>query len=312
MAELDSGIPVKIFYCYARKDKGLRDELENHLEALKRTGKISTWHDRQIEPGSDWKYEINLRLNTCDLIILLISPNFMRSDYCYGIEMQLALERHKAGQARVIPIILRPVDWAGTPIGELQVLPTEGKAITTWRNRDEAFHDVVVGIKDVVDRIFFQKNYEHIKADNTGIENPDALVLSILLSNAPEPSEEDKAWTRSVLQSLIEAPSTGPRVSIHPVTRSPYELRRELEKAAALSQSVLIKVYSKNDWHYIGLGKGSNGKEKPIEASQLLRLIGKNDLNDWIFALMRNYSKDAFDDHIDKYQLVIFDYSVTY
>ncbi len=247
MTEKDSGVPVKIFYCYARKDKSLRDQLENHLEALKRTGKISTWCDRQIEPGADWKHEINLRLNTCDLIILLISPNFMRSDYCYSIEMQHALERHKAGQTRVIPIILRPVDWTGTPIGELQVLPSEGKAIATWRNRDEAFHDVVVGIKDVVDKIFFQKNYEQVIAESLYNEIPDSLIFSILQGSASEPSEADKAYTRSVLQRLKEAPSIGPEVSIHSVTHSPYELRQELEKAATLGQSVLLKIYRKSE-----------------------------------------------------------------
>lgn len=122
--------PIKIFFCYARKDKELRDELEKHLEPLRRTGKITTWHDRAIQPGKEWKKEIDIHLNSSNIVLLLVSPNFMHSDYCYGIEMRRALERHEAGEARVIPIILRPVDWKETPIGELQALPRDGKPLT--------------------------------------------------------------------------------------------------------------------------------------------------------------------------------------
>src|SRR5260370_5128862 len=74
----------------------------------------------------------------------------MNSDYCYGVEMAQALKRQKIGDACVIPIILRPVAWEETPIGKLQVLPTNAKAITTWSNRDEAFVDVAKGVQDRV------------------------------------------------------------------------------------------------------------------------------------------------------------------
>src|SRR5947207_2671872 len=138
---IESKGAIKIFYCYARKDKRLRDELERHLGVLKRSEQVTTWYDREIQPGMDWKREIDKHLNTSDIVLLLVSPDFVRSDYCYGIEMRQALERYQAGRVSVIPIILRPVDWRGTPIGTLQVLPAEGKPITTWRHRDEAFQD---------------------------------------------------------------------------------------------------------------------------------------------------------------------------
>lgn len=141
---------IKIFFCYARKDKRLRDALENHLETLKHLGRITTWYDREILPGTAWKHEIDTHLSTSDIILLLISPHFMRSNYCYGIEMHRAFERQKAGNARVIPIILRPVDWKETPIGDLQALPLDGKPVTTWRNRDEALQNVAEGISEVV------------------------------------------------------------------------------------------------------------------------------------------------------------------
>src|SRR5260221_2693279 len=97
----------KIFYCYARKDKELRDELEKHLEPLRRSGQIITWYDRDIQPGMKWKSTIDANLNDSDIILLLISPNFMRSDYCYSVEMHQALEKQKTGELIVIPLILR-------------------------------------------------------------------------------------------------------------------------------------------------------------------------------------------------------------
>jgi hypothetical protein len=146
----ESTRPIKIFYCYARKDKELRDELETHLEFLRRSGQITAWYDREIQPGTEWKREIDAHLDSADIVLLLISPNFMRSDYCYGVEMHRALERQRAGEARVIPIILRPVAWERTPLSELQALPTDGKPVTSWRSRDEAFRDVAKGIYEVV------------------------------------------------------------------------------------------------------------------------------------------------------------------
>jgi PleD family two-component response regulator len=88
----------------------------------------------------------------------------MRSNYCYGVEMRRALERHKAGDAWVIPIILRPVDWKETPIGDLQVLPVNGKPVTTWRNRDEAFQNVASGITEVAKLLLETRAIEELRA----------------------------------------------------------------------------------------------------------------------------------------------------
>ena len=85
------------------------------MEALKRAWRITTWYDCQIQPGSEWKREVDAHLNTSDIILLLISPDFMQSDYCYDVEMGRAIDRHNAGEARVLPIILRPVNWKETP-----------------------------------------------------------------------------------------------------------------------------------------------------------------------------------------------------
>jgi hypothetical protein len=144
---------VEIFFSYAHEDESLRDELAKHLKLLERQGIIKSWHDRNITAGEEWKNAINANLESSEIILLLISADFLASDYCYDIEMKTALERHDRNEARVIPIILRSVDWHRSPFGKLAALPTDGKPITSWPNQDEAFTDVVKGLRKVIDLI---------------------------------------------------------------------------------------------------------------------------------------------------------------
>lgn len=144
---------IHIFYCYAHQDDLLRDNLDRHLEPLKHLGIIDTCCDHEVQAGSEWRYEVDRRFNNADVLLLLVSPNFIRSEYCYHVEMLRALERHHLGSVHVIPIILRPVLWQITPIGRLQVLPINGKPIVKWRNCDDAFCDVVQGIYKVVEAL---------------------------------------------------------------------------------------------------------------------------------------------------------------
>src|SRR5260370_11457436 len=117
------------------------------MRMLRRQELISSWHDSHILPGSDWAQAIDEHLERASVILLLISADCLASDYCYGIEMQRAMERHQANEARVIPILLRPVDWNEAPFAHLQALPTAAKPITTWRNQDAAFTDVAGGLR---------------------------------------------------------------------------------------------------------------------------------------------------------------------
>lgn len=135
---------ANVFFSYSHKDESLRDELEVHLAMLKRQGVISSWHDRKIMAGDDFDGQIDARLNDADVILLLVSPDFLASVYCHDVEMKRAMELHAERKARVIPIILRPCDWqASAPLGKLLAVPTDGKAITKWPDRDEAWLDVV-------------------------------------------------------------------------------------------------------------------------------------------------------------------------
>lgn len=143
-------MPVNIFCCYAHKDEALLNKLKTHLSSLQREGLIEIWHDRDISAGTEWEREISEHLNTAQVILLLVSPDFMNSDYCYGIEMQRALERHERGEACVIPVILEYVYWQIAPLNELQALPKDGQPVTSWSNRDKAFLDITRGIRKAI------------------------------------------------------------------------------------------------------------------------------------------------------------------
>jgi hypothetical protein len=111
---------VEVFYAYSHQDETLRDELEKHLSILWRQGIISNWHDRRIGPGTEWEGQIDEHLNASRVILLLVSSDFLFSSYCYDVEMKRALERHEAGTARVIPVIIRACLWNGAPFSKLQ------------------------------------------------------------------------------------------------------------------------------------------------------------------------------------------------
>lgn len=149
----NSSEPLKLFYCYAHEDKTLRDELDTHLSGMKRQNLIKVWYDREILAGTDWEQEINTHLSTAHIILLLVSARFLASDYCYGIEMQKALQRDKAGTARVVPILLRPVDWEDAPFSHLQILPTGAKPVTRWTDHNDAFEDIARGLRKVVKQL---------------------------------------------------------------------------------------------------------------------------------------------------------------
>jgi bifunctional DNase/RNase len=138
---------VTVVFSYSHRDEILRNELDAHLKLLQRQGLMSTWSDRKIVGGERWADTIDRNFAHADLVILLVSADFLASDYCYEIEMKIALERASKGESLVIPVILRACDWSDGPFGHLQALPVDAKPITSWKNRDEAWHEVVIGIK---------------------------------------------------------------------------------------------------------------------------------------------------------------------
>jgi hypothetical protein len=144
---------IEVFVSYSHADEKLQKKLTNHLSQLKNEGLIRDWHDRKIGAGTDWDGQINEHLSSAHVILLLVSSDFLASPYIHDVEVRRAIERHDAGAARVIPVILRSCDWHSAPFGKLQALPTNGKAVTLWSNRDQAFTVIARGIRVAVTEI---------------------------------------------------------------------------------------------------------------------------------------------------------------
>jgi hypothetical protein len=138
---------TNLFFSYSHKDEDLRNELETHLALLKRQGIISSWYDRRITAGSDIDQVISAELESAQIILLLISANFLSSDYCFQKEMGRAIQKHADGSAVVIPVILHPCDWHSAPFGHLRATPTDGKAISMHANLHEALSIVAKDVR---------------------------------------------------------------------------------------------------------------------------------------------------------------------
>ncbi|SRR5260221_504522 len=185
-------MPVIIFFCYAREDEALLNKLKTHLRPLQRQGFIDVWYDRDISAGTEWEQEIKEHLNSAQIVLLLVSPDFMNSEYCYSIEMKRALERHARGEAKVIPVILRPVYWHGEPLGKLQALPTDGKPVTDldWHNQDRALYDVTAGIYKVVMQL----------------TSPHTSASPVITETMPQAAAKPSLTTPTIQQPKDEAP----------------------------------------------------------------------------------------------------------
>lgn len=144
---------AKLFFSYSHKDEMFRDELETHLSMLKRQGIIEPWHDRRIDAGSELDGVISQELETADIILLLVSPYFLDSNYCYDIELQRAIEKHKKGEAKIIPVIVNSCDWKNSPLVDLLVIPTDGKPISKYSNHHDAFLEITTAIRNVAEKI---------------------------------------------------------------------------------------------------------------------------------------------------------------
>jgi hypothetical protein len=205
--------PLDIFFSYSHKDEIFRDELEVHLSMLKRQGLINPWHDRKITPGEEWKGHIDAHINDANIILLLVTANFLASDYCFDIEMKRALERHEVGEACVLPIILAPVEgWKYSPFSKLHVLPKDGKPITRWDDRDEAFVNVAEGIRKTVEKLSEIKSLRNEKVKQLAVtqnelRNIDSSVTISQESNAPL-DEDIQIPTKASLITQFFAGST--------------------------------------------------------------------------------------------------------
>jgi hypothetical protein len=221
---------VKIFFCYAREDEALLNKLKAHLRPLQRQGLIDVWHDRDISAGTEWEQEISQHLNAAQIILLLVSPDFMDSDYCYGIEMKRAIERHERDEARVVPVILRPTLWRETLLGKLQALPKDAKPVISWSNVDDALFSIAEGIRDIVIKLRIAEEEQARKARE---ELAQPLVTS------PEKAAQEVEERSEVIPLSPPAPS-----ALAPDKRFGTAEALALEQAShiASSQPVLLSM----------------------------------------------------------------------
>src|SRR4051812_48541204 len=168
-----------VFFSYSHADEAIRDQLEKQLSLLKRQGIIDVWHDRRIGAGQDFATAIDKHVQTDDIILLLVSADFLDSDYCYEKEMKRAMERHEAGEAIVIPVILRACDWHGAPFGKLNAAPPDGKPVTQFPDRDQALLEVSKAVRAAAERLTSKKTGE--------ASSPPARGLPAVRKAAPSP-----------------------------------------------------------------------------------------------------------------------------
>jgi hypothetical protein len=169
-------MPTKVFISYSHKDEEFKNSLTEHLSGLVRSGAISEWNDRKIVPGTDWSHEINENLKNSDLILFLISSSFLNSDYCVNIEAETALAMHNSGEAQLIPVVVRAVDWSDSPLSKLQGLPKDARPIALWPDKDEAWVNVIQGIRNHISE-FEPKVNRDIKLIKSGEMSPTKSII---------------------------------------------------------------------------------------------------------------------------------------
>jgi len=221
---------AKIFISYSHRDEKYKDDLQIGLATLKNNGYIDTWDDRAILSGEEWDHEIKDALYKANIIILLVSPDFLASRYVKEQEIKIAMERHhdSTDAAVVVPVIIRPADWEDNAFARLQALPKNGKPISTWSNYDQAILDVVIGIKKLVMR---------------------------------KPSSSTNQPTASVTPPVISTPSTPPSLDIADLKAQVGAGKTEKVLASLLANENLeddLKnqlIMQKNRWHRMKKGQ---------------------------------------------------------
>lgn len=194
---------VTVLLCYARKDESMAGELKNHLSSFIRNGHIALWEHGNISPGAEWKQEMDTHLNEAQMILLLMSASFLASDYCYSVQMQRAIERHERKEARVIPVILRPVHWNEPPIDKLQPLPDYAKPISKWADRDEGYKNVADGIDRVREQLKAHSLPGPTAEREALMADLDQLIATVKVHMQPEPRALATAHTLQQLSIFI-------------------------------------------------------------------------------------------------------------
>jgi hypothetical protein len=175
---------INLFFSYAHEDEELRNELEVHLSMLKRSGLVRAWHDRRISAGTEVDDEISEHLEDADVILLLLSPHFLASDYCYEREAKRAMELHEERRAVVIPVILQPCDWLNSPFRKLRATPADGKPVAKFPNVNDAFLQVTNDIREAANSLGKTEPVRRTDSDTPTTTEPGLRSSNLRLKKA--------------------------------------------------------------------------------------------------------------------------------
>jgi len=141
---------TNIFIAYAKADENILELLRKHLTSLERTEGVTIWYDGKIDLGKEWLEETEKAMANADIILLLVSADFIASDFCYEHQMKQALELHAADKASVIPVIIRDCAWENAPFSQLKVLPLNGVHSTSsvWDTEDEPYVEIARALNE--------------------------------------------------------------------------------------------------------------------------------------------------------------------
>jgi len=241
---------VKIFISYSHQDEYYRRELEKHLSVLKRNGDIDTWTDRKIVAGENWEGKISAELLNAKIILLLISPDFLASNYCYDIEMKTAIERHNNKKAIVVPIILRHCDWSDTPFSSIQGLPINTIPIKEWNDQDKAFFNVVDGIK-VLLKSLNESDFVSEINEKKELSNMRKKVLSAKTLRELKEAEFELDEYKKIFPPTFEISElTGLIKQSIRYEGQKYQntYSQQMEMDRTMNSKVAKKMYKKNSW----------------------------------------------------------------
>lgn len=232
----------KVFISYSHIDDIYRKELEVHLSAMRRNGELSSWSDRKIVPGQEWGREIDMSLYDADIIIFLVSANFIDSDYCFDIEVKAALSLHEKGMCVVVPVIIRPCDWSGCPFSKLQALPVDTRPVSKWEDRDEGWLSVIQGIK---------------RATNIALNEKKVGISEDILPMALEIKDEFLSWLEDTEIQLTHRRVN--KIALSDIYAWP-DFRNPSEDFDRVSKAVSSSIVFKENVNYLIFGDEQAGK----------------------------------------------------
>ncbi len=218
--------PIKVFIAYARKDEALLTKLRTQLRILERTKLIEVWYDGEIDAGQDWEAAIKNALHNANIILLLISADFLNSDYAYEVEMEKALAMHEQGKAEVIPVILRNCPWKRTPFAKFQALPKDGVPASSrkWLDVDEPYHQIADGVGEIADRLQEQiplKDEARQKQIATLPSVIQQLIKDMVTVEGGTFKMGDKEWEHT--QPIHEVSLNTYQIAKYPVTQEQWQ-----------------------------------------------------------------------------------------